>query len=340
LQVTSRGRWFGLVLLVLTLPVLAGCSGGRDALTIYSGRTENLIGPLLQQFHDDTGINIDVRYGNSTDLALQLSEEGERSPADVFLSQSPGATGYLASKGLLARLETDVLDRVPEAFRSPEGRWVGLSARQRVLVYNSELLRPEQLPRSVFDVTRPEYAGKVAVAPTNASFQDFVSAMRQVAGDERTRRWLEALAESGAPTYANNNAVVEAVSRGEVPMGLVNHYYNYRFLAEDPSLPSRNHVFPDGDIGSLVIPSTASVLASSDKQEEAARFIEYLLSEDAQRYYSAETFEYPLAEGTDPPADLPRLQADQVERFDIDRLGGELERTLELIQASGLEAGT
>lgn len=340
MEVTRRARWFGLVLLVLSLPVLAGCGGGRDALTIYSGRTENLIGPLLQQFHEDTGINIDVRYGNSTDLALQLSEEGERSPADVFLSQSPGATGYLASQGLLARLETGVLDRVPEPFRSPEGRWVGLSARQRVLVYNSEMLKPEQLPSSVFDMTRPEYAGKVAVAPTNASFQDFVSAMRQVAGEERTRGWLEALADTGAPTYANNNAVVEAVSRGEVPMGLVNHYYNYRFLAEDPSLPSRNHVFPDGDIGSLVIPSTASVLASSDRQDEAARFIEYLLSEDAQRYYSDETFEYPLAEGIDPPADLPPLQADQVEGFDIDRLGGELEHTLELIQASGLEAGT
>jgi iron(III) transport system substrate-binding protein len=332
-------RWLRLALaLALAVPlVLGGCGGGRDALTIYSGRTENLVGPLLQRFNDETGIAIDVKYGDSAELALLLGEEGERTPADVFISQSPGATGYLAAKGLLGELDSVELDAVDPAWRNRQGRWVGTTVRQRVLVYNTRLVKPADLPRSIFDVTGPAYRGKVAVAPSNGSFQDFVSAMRQLAGEDRTRAWLAAMAGNDSPVYANNNAIVEAVGRGEVPMGLVNHYYNYRFKAENPGQPTANHVFADGDLGSLAIPSTVSALAGTDKADEARRFIDFLLSTPSQEYFRDQTFEYPLASGVRPSAGLPPLEPAKLPRVDIDKLGAELTGTVEMIRASGLE---
>jgi iron(III) transport system substrate-binding protein len=331
-------RWLAAALALSAIAALAaGCGGGRDALTIYSGRTENLIGPLLEQFAEGSGIPIDVRYGDSADLALLIAEEGDRSPADVILSQSPGPVGFLAQRDLLSPLEPTVLDRVDAAYRSAAGLWVGLSGRQRVLVYNSELVAEADLPASVLDLTDPRFAGQVGLAPGNGSFQDFVSVMRQAEGDEATASWLAGMAENGAVTYANNNAIVEAVGRGEIPMGLVNHYYNYRFLAEDPGLPSRNHVFPGGDIGAALLFTTASVTASSERREEAMAFIEFLLSDEAQRYYAEETFEYPLAPGVEPAADLPPLAALELPEYSIEELGAELEGTARMIAESGLE---
>jgi iron(III) transport system substrate-binding protein len=328
-------RTAALALTLLLTLALAGCSRSRDALTIYSGRTQNLVGPLLERFNQETGIPIDVKYGDSAELALLLAEEGDRSPADVFLSQSPGATGFLAGKGLLGQLDGRLLDKVDPRFRNRDGRWVGLSARQRVLVYNTRLVAERDLPDSVLDLTGPRFAGRVAVAPSNGSFQDFVTAMRQLKGDDAAARWLRDMARNRPRTYANNNAIVEAVSRGEIPMGLVNHYYNHRFQKENPATPSRNHYFHGGDVGALVIPSTASVLARSDKSDEAARFVEFLLAPEAQRYFSDQTFEYPLVPGIPAAEGLPPLGSVKSPSYDVDDLGGGLERTVELIRSSG-----
>jgi iron(III) transport system substrate-binding protein len=324
------------VALVLLLALAsAGCSRSRDALTVYSGRTQNLVGPLLERFNQETGIAIDVKYGDSAELALLLAEEGDRSPADVFFSQSPGATGFLAGKGRLAQLDTGLLGKVDQRFHNRDGRWVGVSGRQRVLVYNTELVAERDLPDSVLELTGDRFTGKVALAPSNGSFQDFVTAMRQLEGEDATTRWLKAMAGNKPRTYANNNAIVEAVSRGEVPMGLVNHYYNHRFQQESPDTPSRNHGFADGDVGALVIPSTASVLAGSDKADKAARLVEFLLSPEAQRYFSDQTFEYPLAKGIPAAEGLPPLASLHGPDYDLDELGGGLERTVELIRSSG-----
>jgi iron(III) transport system substrate-binding protein len=322
------------LVLLLTLAA-AGCGGSRDALTVYSGRTQNLIGPLLERFNQETGIAVDVKYGDSSELALLLDEEGDRTPADVFLSQSPGATGFLAGKGRLGQLDPGLLAKVDPRFHNRDGRWVGVSGRQRVLVYNGEQVREADLPDSVLDLTDDRFAGKVAVAPSNGSFQDFVTAMRQLEGEDATARWLEGMAANKPRTYANNNAIVEAVGRGEVQMGLVNHYYNYRFLQENPETSSRNHLFADGDIGALVIPATASVLAGTEKADEAARLVEFLLSPEAQRYFSDQTFEYPLVKGIPAAKGLPPLASLHGPAYDVDALGGGLQRTVELIRSSG-----
>ncbi|MDX6555836.1 MAG: iron(III) transport system substrate-binding protein [Miltoncostaeaceae bacterium] len=315
--------------------VLAGC-GDREALTIYSGRTENLVGPLLEQFAEETGTAIDVRYGDTADLALLLAEEGDRTPADVFFGQSPGAAAFLDKEGLLRSLPQEVLDLVDERFHAADGHWVGVSGRQRVLVYNKDMVAEADLPDSVFDLTAPEYRGRVGLAPSNGSFQDFITAMRSLEGEGRAEAWLRAMADNDSPTYANNNAIVEAVGRGEVPMGLVNHYYNERFLAEDPSLPSRNHTLADGDVGTLVIPSNVSVLEGTDQPEAAEEFVRFLLTEEAQRYFAEETFEYPLVDGVPPVGDLPPLDALRPPDYLPEQLA-DLEGTARLIAESGLD---
>ena len=318
-------------------PVVAG--DGVGTVIVYSGRTEELVKPILDRFAEETGIDVEVRYGNTSDLALLVEEEGDQAPADVFLSQSPGAVAYLDERGLLGTLDEQVLALVPEQFRAADGSWVGFSGRQRVLAFNPEILPEDELPASVLGLTGEEWSGRIGIAPSNASFQDFVTAMRLELGDEATTEWLEGIAANDPITYANNAAIVAAIGRGEVDTGLVNHYYVYQAQAEDPDFPGRNHNFAADDIGSLVIVTAASVLAGADHPDEAGELVAFLLGEEAQRYFSDETFEYPLATGVEPADVLPDIDlvaASDVD-LDFDDFGGDLATTREMIRDAGLE---
>lgn len=327
---------------LLPAALLTACSSDPEQapppadLTVYSGRTENLIGPIIDRFEAETGTAVDVRYGDSADLALLIEQEGDRSPADVFISQSPGAMGYLAERGLLEQVDAETLRLVDKDARNADGRWVGFSGRVRALVYNTDQVDPKTLPKSVFDLTAPEYAGQVAVAPTNGSFQDFVTAMRLQEGDDVAAAWLKGMADNGSPTYADNTSIVQAVARGEVPLGLVNHYYNERALAEDPTSPTDNYFFESGDVGSLLITTAIGILTSTDNEKGAQELAQFLLGAEAQEFFSAETFEYPLAKGAKGNDALPPLKDINITTFDLDRLGGGLETTLQMIEASGL----
>jgi len=336
--VVPRRPFAAALLLAVVAAGLASCStSGGDRLTIYSGRQSELIAPLLRQFSDETGIGVDVRYGDSADLALLIDEEGDRSPADVFLSQSPGAVGFLDAGGRLTKLPEDVLDRVDEQFRAPNGDWVGISGRVRVLVYNPELVDPADLPPSVFDLTDERYRRQVGVAPTNASFQDFVTAMRESIGDDETLAWMEGLVANDVRTYANNIAIVEAVGRGEIEYGLVNHYYNEEVKAENPDAASENYLFPNGDLGALILVTAVGVLDTANDEADAQRLVEFLLSKSAQEFYAEETLEYPLAAGVEPVVDLPSLAEIQSSELDLGSLGDQLTATKQLIERSGLE---
>jgi iron(III) transport system substrate-binding protein len=324
-------------IIVATAAASCASGGGSQHLTVYSGRNQELIAPLIKDFETETGIEVDVRYGDSADLALLIDEEGKAAPADVFLSQSPGAIGYLDGKNRLRAIDRDVLALVQERFRADDGRWAGVSGRVRVLVYNTDLVDESDLPASVFDLTAAKYRGQVAVAPTNGSFQDFITAMRELEGDDKARDWLDGMKANGARSYANNLAIVEAVGRGEIPMGLVNHYYLERAKAEDPSLPATNYFFEGGDLGSLILVTAAGILDTADDPTDAQRLLEFMLSRDAQLFYAKETFEYPLARSVAPPSDLPALDAVESPSIDLSSLGGGLEATRRLINESGLE---
>lgn len=308
-----------------------------DSITVYSGRSEDLVQPLLDAFTAETGIEVDARFGDSAELALLIQTEGDSSPADVFISQSPGALGLLAGEDRLATLGGDLVGLVPDGFSASDDTWVGITGRIRVVVYNADLVDPADLPDSVLDLTDPAFAGRVAVAPGNGSFQDFVTAMRNELGDDATLEWLEGMAANGAPNYPKNSAIVEAVGRGEVEMGLVNHYYNLRALEADPSVPSVNHFLPADDLGALVIVTGGAVLSSSDAPATGQQLLEWLLRESTQATFAAETQEYPLRDGVAAPAGVPALDGLAVDTIDYDLLGDGLTGTIELIRESGIE---
>ncbi len=327
-------RWFPLAVLAVT--VSACTDGGNDSVTIYSGRNEDLMAQVLEDFTAETGIEVQVQYNESDVLARLIAEEGEQSPADLFLSQSPGAVGFLDQAGLLAELPDGVLGQVPEGLRDDDGRWIGVSGRQRVMVYNPDLVDESELPESVLDLTNPAWTGRLAVAPANGSFQDFVTAMRFQLGEDETAAWLSSINANDAQTYAKNSAIVEAVGRGEVDAGLVNHYYNFRAQAENPDHPALNHQFATDDVGSVLIVTAASKLASS-QNESADALLEWLLSESAQRYFADETFEYPLASGVEPSDVIPAATFGDVGGIDLEELEGGLTATRELIIEAGFE---
>jgi len=326
-------------IVVLALALLAAGCGGDEAaggpLTVYSGREEELVAPLFEKFTDATGVDVEVRYGDSAELAATIAEEGDNSPADVFFAQDPGSLGAVDPQ--LEELPQATLDRVAARFRDAEGRWVGTSGRTRVLAYNTDRVQESDLPASVLELTRPEWKGRVGVAPTNASFQAFVTAMRLSLGDERTREWLEALRANGAKTYEKNLPIVEAVVAVEVDVGLGNHYYLALVKEEQPDAPVANHLFEAGDPGTLVSVAGAGVLASTDQRDDAEAFVEFLLSEDAQRFYvdQAEENEYPLVAGIDPPAGLVPLDEIQGPDVELTAFGAELESTVELLRETG-----
>lgn len=313
----------------------AAASGG--SVTIYSGRTENLMRPVLDAFACETGIEVAVRWGSSTDLALLLAEEGERTDADVFLSRSPGPVGFLQSRQLLGTIDQSVLDLVSEENRSSDGSWVGFSGRKRVLVYNIDEVPADRLPTSVFDLTDEQYRGQVAIPATNDSFVDWFTVFRDQLGTDVATKWLDDMVANDARFYPNNRAIVEATGRGEIQMGLVNHYYNYQEQAAlGDEHRAANHDLAGDDIGSLLIITAASIVGSTDHADESNQLLGYLLTAPVQEYFSSETFEYPLAAGVEPAAVLPPLSALEIGTVDFDGLGGGFEETTAIIEASGI----
>ena len=309
-----------LFLFVLLLPLFVGC--GNDAgdnssnqstgtLTIYSGRSEVLVDPIIRQFSDATGINVLVKYAKTTQLAATLLEEGSNTPADIFFAQEPGGLG--AAQDLLDTLPDVILSRVPQWARSPTGKWVGISGRARTVVYSTERLTEADLPDDIFDFIDPKWKGRIGWAPTNASFQTMVTAMRVLWGEDKTRRWLEGIQANEPMVYPKNTPQVAAVAAGEIDIGLVNHYYLFRFLAEEgESFPARNYHPRASGPGAMIMVAGAGVLEASDKKILAEKFLEFMLSEVGQQYFAGQTFEYPLVDGIKtPPVLVPLSEIDQ-----------------------------
>ena len=294
----------------------------RRRLTIYSGRTLDLIGPILEQFAEETGIDIDVRDGTTADLALQIDTEGDRSPADVFLSQSPGAVGFLDERGRLAPLPDDAPRR--GAGRGPgRRRRLGRAHRPGAharLQHRRSSTRPTCPARSSTSPTRAT-TGMLGVAPGNASFQDFVTGLRGELGDDETLEFLEGIAANDAPTYPNNVSILDAVNRGEIAMGLINHYYWFEATQDDPDQPSALHFFDDGDLGV----DAARHRGARARHRRPARGRPAARRVPARgggaAYFAEETLEYPLAAGVEPVEGLFPLDEIVSARVDFGDLG-------------------
>jgi len=329
---------------LIALPLLLGLAaamtacGGDDenTLTIYAGRSQQLIQPLLERFSEDSGTQIRVKYGDGTDLALGILEEGQNSPADVYLTQDVGALGALKAEQRLQVLPDDILDQVGASFRSPDGLWVGLSGRARVIVYNTDEVDPETLPPSILDYTDPSWKGEVGIVPRSDGFPEFITALRLTRGDDFTREWLTSLDANDPKRYPNNLSAIQAVANNEVKVAFLNHYYLYRFLEErGEGFKARNYYFDNGDIGGLFLVSGVAILDTAKNTEAAEDFINYMLSPSAQQYFADETHEYPLVEGVETDASLPPLSSVQPPEVDLSDLT-DLAGSLELMRETGI----
>lgn len=328
--------------LSLLAVLVAGC-GDEDGdetsadsagatLTLYSGREPELIDPAIEDYEEQSGVDVEVRSSDSASLAATLLEEGDSSPADVFLAQDAGSLGAVEEAGLLSPLPERILDEVPARFHSDEGGWVGVTGRARVIAYGPDV-DPADLPDSPLELTEPEWEGRVGWAPTNASFQAYVTALRAVEGEDVAREWLEGMVANDVQAYESNTPVRDAIAAGEVDVGLINHYYVAQAVAEDPDYPVDVYFPPEG-LGSLINVAGAGVVASSDDPEGAQDLIEFLLGEDAQTYFATSSKEYPLAAGVEPDPDLVPLDEVPAPELDLGDISG-LEGTLELLRETG-----
>jgi iron(III) transport system substrate-binding protein len=306
-------RWLAAPLLILLLGPACeggpGCGTGDDRLVVYSGRTEALVAPVLAAFEEETGTQVRVRYADTSQLAAAVLEEGARTPADVFLAQDAGTLGLLEAEGRLRPLSEAILGRVDPRLRSPRGLWVGTSARARVLTYNPARVPEASLPKSLSDLTDPAWKGRVGWAPANASFQSFTAALIQLEGEASARTWLRAMKANDPKDYPSNTPLVQAVASGEIDVGLTNHYYLHRLKAEHgEGFSAANHYF-DGGAASLVNVSAVGILDRSQRVTKAERFVEFLLSETAQRHFARTNHEIPVVAGVAPDPALPDLQS-------------------------------
>ncbi|MDQ3676800.1 MAG: iron ABC transporter substrate-binding protein [Actinomycetota bacterium] len=313
---------------------LAACgSSGGDGLTLYSGRIEPIIGPAIKHYEDAPGgVDVKIRYGDSPSLAAQISEEGSKSPADLFFAQDAGSLDAVEKKGLLEPLPADIRAKVPAHYQSANGFWVGVTGRSRIIAYGGKVKRSE-LPDSPLELTEPKWKGRVGWAPTNASLQGYITALRLEEGEKVARNWLEDMVANDVQTYDSNIPIRDAIAKGEIDIGLINHYYVAEAQAEDPNYPVKVH-FPPKDLGSLINTAGVGVLASSDHKKEALAFVRAMLSQRTQKYFADSSKEYPLVAGVPAPKELTPLQAIPSPRIDLARLG-DLEGTLKLMRETG-----
>ncbi len=339
-RVTLSGRrlipYAGLLNAMVIFLIGTACGGGAvetDTITMYSGRGEELVKPIIEQFTSLTGIRVEVRWGGTAELAATILEEGDNSPADIFYAQDPGALGAL--EGMLARLPTGILETAGAQFRSPDGRWVGVSGRARTVVYNTERVTEDELPESIWGFVEPQWLGSIGWAPTNVSFLVMMTVMRYLWGEDRTRLWLDGIMANDPQVYPKNSPIVQAVGAGEVDVGFVNHYYLLRTLQEDAQFPAGNYHTRNGDPGALIMVSGVGILATSENQEAALKLVEFLLSEVGQQYFASQTFEYPVVQSvTTHPALVPlsEIDAPAIELRDL----ADLEGTLDLPRDAGV----
>jgi iron(III) transport system substrate-binding protein len=325
---------------VLFATVLAGCSSNNDQasdvteLTVYSGRSEEYIAPFFAEYEKQTGIKLNIRYGDSAELAAQILEEGSNSPADLFLSQDAGSLGAVSAAGLFIELGAEVAADIPAQFIAANRTWVGVTGRARVLAYSPE--RVTEIPKSFADLTNPAYKNKVGIAPTNASFQAFVTALIENKGADFAKKWLSDIKANGAKIYSKNSLIVEAIDKGEIDFGLVNHYYIWE-TSEGLGRPVKADVsyFAPGDLGNLINVSGAGVFVSSKKQAAAADLINYLTSVATQQKFVLDTHEYSLIPGAAAPEGVPALDQVGAPTVDLNSLV-DIKRTQDLLIEVGL----
>ncbi|MFB6247016.1 MAG: iron ABC transporter substrate-binding protein [Salinibacter sp.] len=353
-------RFLRLSLLVVLVATLVGCGGEQDELVIYSGRSRALVDSLVSMYQQRADVPVRVRYGSDAQLLAALQEEGDQSPADVYWANTTGALGNAVNNDLLAELP-DSITSTPARFVPSNQRWTPVTTRFRVLAYNSDRVDPGTLPDSVANLPEhEELKGRIGWTPAYSSFQDFVTAMRVTEGSEATRAWLQGVAALDPNSYTSNTPMIRALAAGEIDVALTNHYYVLRLKhggaegeyeggegeeeSEEEeesqtraSAPVETYRFAKGDLGNLALVTGAGVLQTSDQSAAAQRFLQFLLSEEAQSFAANRVNEYPVVSGTEVPDYMVPVDSALAlsPEFDLQRLQ-EMDPTLDLLRDVGL----
>jgi iron(III) transport system substrate-binding protein len=336
--------WLSVICLgIVTSSIVAGCGSSSDStdsggpLTLYSSQHEPMTEALVKGFEAENGAKVEVRYGEDEGLASQIEQEGDASPADVFLAENTPPLELLAGKELLAEVDSSTLDEVPSEFNSPTDHWVGVAARATVMVYNPDLIAADELPASILDLAKPEWKGKLAIAPSEPDFVPIVSAITKLDGEAAAKEWLEGFA-ANAKRYNDNEGIIAAVNAGQIDAGIINHYYWFEAAAEEgkDEIPSKLHYFGNEDAGALVNISGAGALGSSGDPELAQDFLAYIVSEEGQTAMTESgDWEYPLNSAVPPPPGLKpfdSLEPPKVSPADL----GDGSASVELMEQVGL----
>lgn len=311
-----------------------------DSLTVYSGRAERLIKPVLDNFTAKTGIRVELLSSGTTELVNRLKAEGERAAADVLITNDAGSLEQARSAGLLRPLNMREVERaVPSQFRAPDNAWIGLSGRFWVIAYNKSLVKPDEL-RSLLDLAEPKWKNKIAIPNSGSEYlQAGVSVIRATHGDEKTKRFLEGLRDNaGSEVYQKSSQIVDAVAKGQVALGIVNHYYVYRHLAAQPSAPIA--VFMpdqhDGGMGAIMNVAGIGITKASKHVDSAKLLVEFLVAQAGQKLFADLDKEYPIHPEVRADPALVERKSFRAAQVPLTKLAELREPTLTLIEQVGL----
>jgi iron(III) transport system substrate-binding protein len=317
---------------------VASASGSKGSLTLYSGQHVQTTQALVNGFEKKTGITVNVRSDDEDVLADQMVTEGSHSPADVFFTENSPPLQFLASKGLLAPVDSSTLAKTPAKYDSPTGKWVGISARVSVIVYNTKLLKKSQLPSSAMDLAEPKWKGKLALAGGETDFQPIVTSIARAHGNAAALAWLKAVkTNAGSHAYPDNETIADEVNRGQAAIGIINEYYWYRERDEigASNMHSAIAYFAPHDVGYVIDVSGAAILKSSTHKAAAQKFVAYLNSAQGQEIINhSQSWEYPIASGVQRTNETPFNQL-QPNSITIAQLGTGAE-AIKLLQEAQL----
>jgi iron(III) transport system substrate-binding protein len=328
------------VFLALTWWSAPGPAPAAEKLVVYSGRAERLIKPVLDAFTAKTGIQVELLSSGTTELVNRLKAEGDRSPADLLITNDAGSLETARAAGLLRPLNMREIERaIPPQFRAPDNSWIGLSGRFWIIVYNTAMVKPDQV-RSLLDLADPKWKDKIAIPNAGSEYlQAGVSVIRASIGDERTKRFLEGLRDNaGTHVYQKSSQIVEAVAKGQVALGIVNHYYVYRHLAAQPTAPL-GVIMPDqqeGGMGAIMNVAGIGVLKHTAHLDSAKLLVEFLVAQAGQKMFADLDKEYPLHPEVKPDPALIERKSFRVAMVPLTRLAELREPTLTLIEQVGL----
>ncbi|WP_341524141.1 iron ABC transporter substrate-binding protein [Pseudomonas sp. G.S.17] len=322
---------------------VALCSAGAafatekaDGIVVYNAQHETLTKAWADGFTRETGIKVTLRNGDDSELGNQIVQEGNASPADVFLTENSPSMALVDNAGLFTPVAPATLSQVDSAYRPAHGKWVGIAARSTVFVYNKDKLNSAALPESLMDLASPEWKGRWAASPAGADFQAIISAVLELKGEAATLHWLKAM-KANATIYRGNSAVLKAVNAGQIDSGVIYHYYSFGDQAKtgENSKNTSLHYFRHKDPGAFVSISGGGVLASSTHQEQAQAFLKWITSKQGQEILrTGSSFEYAVGENVQSNPQLVPLKELDAPLVDASKLDSK--KVVELMTQAGL----